>query len=118
MIDWSQVGKERIVVRVPTEQAVIEFFDELLRRWPELYIPSEYVLNKLVEREKQAAVYIAPHFDSRGLHWEYSNYDWYAAHDPYCNSKFFDWEVIPADLGEIDTENSIDINSLFGEVIS
>lgn len=118
MIDWSQVGKERIVVRVPTEQAVIEFFDELLRRCPELTIPSKYVLSALVGKEKQAAVYIAPHFDSRGLHWEYCDYAWYAAHDPYCNSRFYDWVVTPADLGEIDTGDSIDINSLFGEVIS
>lgn len=118
MIDWSQVGKECIVVRVPTEQAVIEFFDELLRRCPELNIPPKYVLSVLVEKEKQAAVYIAPHFDSRGLHWEYSDYDWYATHSPYCNSKFFDWEVTPVDLGEIDTEDSIDVNSLFGEVMS
>lgn len=43
---------------------------------------------------------------------------WYAAHDPYCNSRFYDWVVTPADLGEIDTEDSIDINSLFGEVMS
>lgn len=115
---WDVIGKDRVVVRIPTEQAVIEFFDELLRRCPELNAPSKYVLSTLVRKEEQAAVYIAPHFDRRGPHWEYCDYAWYAAHDPYCDSQFYDWVVTPTDLGEIDTEDSIDINSLFGEVMS
>lgn len=116
---WDIIGKYRVVVRVPTEQAVIEFFDELLRRYPTMRTPSEYVLNSLVERGDDAAVYISAGWAPDKLRWEYCSYSWYAKQPLYCNnSVFYDWVVTPADLGEIDTEDSIDVNSLFGEVMS
>lgn len=115
---WDVIGKDRVVVRVPTEQSVIEFFDELLRRYPAMRTPSKYILSSLVEREDEAAVYISADWESDELNWEYCDYSWYAKHSPYCDSVFYDWAVTPADLGEIYTEDSIDINSLFGEVMS
>ena len=113
MIDWSLVGEKRIVVRVPTEEAVNEFFDELLQRYPFMNIPPEYVESNLRKYGDDAAIYLAPHWDSRGLHWEYSGYEWYAINSPYCDSVFIEWGTAPTDLGDLACEHEIDVCSLF-----
>lgn len=48
------------------------------------------------------------------------DYDYYRSNLPYFKSEFVDYYTASNtayDLGEIDTEDSVDINSLFGEVM-
>ena len=113
MIDWSLVGEKRIVVRVPTEEAVDELFDELLQRYPFMDIPSKYIQNRLIEYGDDAAIYIAPPRSPTGPHWEYCSYDWYASHSPYCDSVFCEWGAGTVDLGDLGCEYEIDVCSLF-----
>ena len=113
MINWDSVDKEGIVVRLPTEESIDEFFDELTHRYPGLHTPSEYVSSRLQKYGYQAAVYVCYRGYNGGYAWEYCDYDWYANVSPYCDCEFCEWTSSIADFGDIESESAIDLSLLF-----
>ena len=96
--------------------------DESVELWSEIYaalsrpVPATSSLKRFHGEEGSDVTYRIKMSDTTLIDWGWDNKKYFEAHGHKITE--FNEVLVTADLGEIDTEDSIDINSLFGEVMS
>lgn len=115
MIDWNAIDRNGFVVKLPTEEAIDAFIEELHRELPQLSQPGMMVVSSLKDYGDDAAMYVGCNGMRRTIHWEWSRYSYFQKAYPYNEFEFFDYGLKCQDFGDLGCEYEIDVCSLFSE---
>lgn len=69
MIDWNAIDRNGFVVKLPTEEAIDAFIEELHRELPQLSPPGECVISALKSFGHNAAMYVGCNGMRDIIHW-------------------------------------------------
>lgn len=128
MIDFGAAYRNGIVVTCRNAEESRAFYEDVMAEFREYdvefqdgWLVDPWHIEHRHNQYQDGCVSYHIIMKDEGVSISWCDYDYYRSRSPYLQSEFVDYYTASNtayDLGEIDTGDSIDINSLFGEVIS